>query len=313
MLFYRKFEVEKMENKQQFHAQEALGRIDKALTLLSDLSRSQIQQLLKKDCVVVNGVVVKANYKVQKDDNIILTIPKPVEIEIAPENIPLEIVYEDDDIVMINKDSGMVVHPSVGHNKGTLVNALLYHVKHLATSTGNIRPGIVHRIDKDTSGLLVVAKNSMAHEKLSEQFQTHDIIREYIALVHGEILHDKGTIDAPLARDKYDRLRYTVQEGGKRAVTHFEVLERFAGYTLIALRLETGRTHQIRVHMQFINHEIVGDPVYSKQQDNKDYGQYLHAKTLGFMHPRTKEDVLFTSGLPTYFQQKLEELRGGYS
>lgn len=299
-----------MGNKQQFQAQEALGRIDKALTTLSDLSRSQIQQLLKKDCVEVNGTVVKANYKVQNGDTIILSIPDPVEIEIEPENIPLTIVHEDNDIVIINKDSGMVVHPSAGHTTGTLVNALLYHVKQLATSTGDIRPGIVHRIDKDTSGLLVVAKNSVAHEQLSQQFQTHDITREYIALVNGEILHDKGTIDAPLARDKYDRLRYTVQEGGKRAVTHFEVLERFDGYTLIALRLETGRTHQIRVHMQFINHEIVGDPVYSKRQDDKTFGQYLHAKTLGFVHPTTKGDVLFTSELPMYFQKKLDELRG---
>lgn len=310
MLLHQKFEVEKMGSKQQFQAQEALGRIDKALTLLSDLSRSQIQQLLKKDCVVVNGAVVKANYKVQSGDTIILSIPEPVEIEIEPENIPLTIVYEDDDIVIINKDSGMVVHPSVGHHKGTLVNALLYHVKQLATSTGDIRPGIVHRIDKDTSGLLVVAKNSVAHEQLSQQFQIHDITREYVALVNGEISHDKGTIDAPLARHKHDRLRYTVQEGGKRAVTHFEVLERFNGYTLIQLRLETGRTHQIRVHLEFIGHEIVGDTVYSKRQDDKTYGQYLHAKTLGFIHPTTKENVLFTSELPAYFQNKLNELRG---
>lgn len=301
-----------MGNRQQFHVQEALGRIDKALTMLSDLSRSQIQQLLKKDCVVVNGAVVKANYKVQNGDTIVLNIPDPVEIEIEPENIPLTIVYEDDDIVIINKESGMVVHPSVGHTTGTVVNALLYHVKNLATSTGDIRPGIVHRIDKDTSGLLVVAKNSHAHEQLSQQLQTHDMAREYIALVHGEIVHDKGTIDAPLARHKNDRLRYNVQEGGKRAVTHFEVLERFDGYTLIALRLETGRTHQIRVHMQFINHEIVGDPVYNKRRDDKTFGQYLHAKTLGFIHPTTKADVLFTSELPAYFQQKLDELRGVY-
>lgn len=312
MQFCRNFEGEKMGNRQQFHVQEALGRIDKALTMLSDLSRSQIQQLLKKDCVVVNGAVVKANYKVQNGDTIVLNIPDPVEIEIEPENIPLTIVYEDDDIVIINKESGMVVHPSVGHTTGTVVNALLYHVKNLATSTGDIRPGIVHRIDKDTSGLLVVAKNSHAHEQLSQQLQTHDMAREYIALVHGEIVHDKGTIDAPLARHKHDRLRYNVQEGGKRAVTHFEVLERFDGYTLIALRLETGRTHQIRVHMQFINHEIVGDPVYNKRRDDKTFGQYLHAKTLGFIHPTTKADVLFTSELPAYFQQKLDELRGVY-
>lgn len=300
-----------MVNNQQFRVTEALGRIDKALTLLSDLSRSQIQQLLKKDCVVVNGAVVKANYKVQKGDDVILTIPEPTAIEIAPENIPLTIIHEDDAIVIVNKASGMVVHPSVGHTSGTLVNALLYHVKQLATSTGDIRPGIVHRIDKDTSGLLVVAKNSEAHEQLSQQFQTHDITREYIALVHGEIAHDKGTIDAPLARHKHDRLRYNVQEGGKRAVTHFEVLERFSEYTLIALRLETGRTHQIRVHMQFIGHEIVGEPVYSKRQDDKTFGQYLHAKTLGFKHPITNEDVLFTSDLPAYFQKKIDALRGG--
>ncbi|QTU82432.1 RluA family pseudouridine synthase [Carnobacteriaceae bacterium zg-C25] len=291
-----------------FIAQDALGRIDKALVDLTSFSRSQIQQLLKKDAVVVNGSLVKANYKIQKGDTIVISIPEAETIDVVAENIPIDIVYEDDDIVIVNKASGMVVHPSVGHDRGTLVNGLLYHVKQLATSTGEIRPGIVHRIDKDTSGLLVVAKHSKAHEQLSQQFQTHDITREYVALVHGEVEHETGTIDAPLARDKYDRLKWRVQEGGKRAVTHFTVLERYEGYTLIQLRLETGRTHQIRAHMHFIGFDLVGDPVYSKYHDDKSYGQFLHAKTLGFKHPTTNEFVLFNSELPKTFLNQLETL-----
>lgn len=285
------------------------GRIDKVLQESLGMSRSQVQQLLKKECVHIGEEAVKANHKVKRGEQIIVSIPVEQPIDIVPENIPLDIVFEDDDIVVINKESGMVVHPSVGHETGTIVNALLFHVKQLSMGTGEVRPGIVHRIDKDTSGLLVVAKHNDAHTYLSEQLQAHTMTREYIALVHGVIEHETGTIDAPLARDKHDRLKWKVQEGGKRAVTHFKVLERFENQTLVSLKLETGRTHQIRVHMQFINHELVGDPVYSRHQDDKTLGQYLHAKTLGFVHPSTKETVLFESDLPDFFKQTLELLR----
>lgn len=285
------------------------GRIDKVLQEALGMSRSQIQQLLKKECVHIGDDVVKANHKVKTGERIEVSIPVEQPIDIVPENLPLDIVFEDDDIVVINKESGMVVHPSVGHETGTIVNALLFHVKQLSMGTGEVRPGIVHRIDKDTSGLLVVAKHNDAHTALSEQLQDHTMTREYIALVHGVIEHETGTIDAPLARDKNDRLKWKVQEGGKRAVTHFKVLERFENQTLVSLNLETGRTHQIRVHMQFINHELVGDPVYSRHQDDKKMGQYLHAKTLGFVHPSTKETVLFESDLPDCFKQALELLR----
>lgn len=294
----------------KFTIQLQTGRIDKVLQELMGLSRSQLQQLLKKDCVSVNGETVKANYKVKKADEVVVTFPDIEELDIKGENIPLDIVHEDEALVVVNKVSGMVVHPSPQHESGTLVNALLYHIKDLSTGTGEVRPGIVHRIDKDTSGLLVVAKTNEAHQFLAKQLQAHTMTREYVALVHGVIEHEMGTIDAPLARDKHDRLKWSVQEHGKRAVTHFKVLERFENKTLVSLHLETGRTHQIRVHMQFINHELVGDPVYCRRQDDKTWGQFLHAKTLGFIHPLTKQDVLFTSELPEYFQQKLAELRG---
>ncbi|MBF0779701.1 MULTISPECIES: RluA family pseudouridine synthase [unclassified Granulicatella] len=294
--------------KYHFIIDEQTGRIDKVLQECLEMSRSQIQVLLKKEYVQVNEVIVKANYKVKCRDKIDVTIPEKEELDVIPENLPLDIIFEDEDIVIVNKVSGMVVHPSVNHETGTLVNALLYHIKDLSSGTGEVRPGIVHRIDKDTSGLLVVAKHNKAHQLLSEQLQQHSMTREYIALVHGVIEEDNGTIHAPLARDKYDRLKWSVQKEGKDAITHFTVLQRYAHHTLVSLRLETGRTHQIRVHMQFIGHELVGDLVYSHHADDKSMGQYLHAKTLGFIHPRTQQNVLFTSELPHYFKEYLDNL-----
>lgn len=284
-------------------------RIDKVIAETLQISRSQIQLLLKDKLVFVNGECVKSNYKVAMNDEIAVHFKEEEVLEVKAENIAIEIVYEDSDIVVVNKASGMVVHPSKNHESGTLVNALLYHIKDLSTGTGAIRPGIVHRIDKDTSGLLVIAKNNEAHQFLSHQLEVHEMTREYIALVNGVIEEETGTIDAPLSRDKYDRLKYCVAEGGKRAVTHFKVLNRFQKHTLVSLHLETGRTHQIRVHMQFIGHELVGDRVYSKVNDDKSRGQFLHAKTLGFIHPTTRAYIEFTSELPEYFKQQLNVIR----
>lgn len=287
------------------------GRIDKVIQDWLQMSRSQVQQLLKKELVRVNDQIVKANYKIKMDDVMFVTVPEEEKIDVIPENLPLTIVYEDEAIVVVDKASGMVVHPSKSHESGTLVNALLYHCEQLSSGTGEVRPGIVHRIDKDTSGLLVVAKTNPAHQHLSQQLQEHTMTREYVALVHGVIAHETGTINAPLARDKHDRLKWSVQEGGKTAVTHFKVLERFDDKTLVSLKLETGRTHQIRVHMQFIQHELVGDPIYSRHQDDKTNGQYLHAKTLGFKHPITQQELVFESQLPSYFDEKLKQERRG--
>ncbi len=239
------------------------GRIDKILAdFMPKTSRSQIQAWIKGGNLSVNGEVVKANYKVQCGDMLKLTIPEAEKINVTAENIPLDIVFEDDDLLVVNKPTGMVVHPSKGHLTGTLVNGLLYHVNTLSEGTAYVRPGIVHRIDMDTSGLLVVAKTNEAHQKLAEQLENHTMEREYYALVHGVISHEDGTIDAPIARMHIDRKKRTVAEGGKHAITHFEVVERFKNYTLVKLNLETGRTHQIRVHMKYIGHPVVGDPMY---------------------------------------------------
>lgn len=288
---------------------EQSGRIDKVLVEALQMSRSQIQLALKQQRVTVNGEIVKANYKVQSGDHAVVHVPEVVELAVEPENIALDIVYEDDAVVVVNKKSGMVVHPSVGHENGTLVNALLYHFKSLSNGTQAYRPGIVHRIDKDTSGLLVIAKTNEAHQFLASQLEQHTMQREYIALVHGVIEHETGTVDGPLARAKNDRLKWVVQEGGKRAITHFTVLERFDDATLLSLKLETGRTHQIRAHMQFIKHDIFGDPVYSKYADDKQNGQFLHAKTLGFQHPDGKRFLQFEAPLPSFFEEKLNVLR----
>ncbi|CZQ85801.1 pseudouridine synthase rsua/rlub/c/d/e/f [Trichococcus palustris] len=286
------------------------GRIDKILAdFMPKTSRSQIQAWIKGGNLSVNGEVVKANYKVQLGDTLKLTIPEAEKINVTPENIPLDIVFEDDDLLVVNKPTGMVVHPSKGHLTGTLVNGLLYHVNTLSEGTAYVRPGIVHRIDMDTSGLLVVAKTNEAHQKLAEQLENHTMEREYYALVHGVISHEDGTIDAPIARMHIDRKKRTVAEGGKHAITHFEVVERFKNYTLVKLNLETGRTHQIRVHMKYIGHPVVGDPMYGPSETITGFGQFLHAATLGFVHPTTKETMHFEAPLPDYFADKLAELR----
>lgn len=289
---------------------EQSGRIDKVLSQeLVDYSRSQIQQWLKDERVMVNGTTVKANYKVKAGDQVTIAVPEPTVLELTPENIPLEIVYEDEDVAVVNKPQGMVVHPSAGHPNGTLVNALLFHMQNLSSINDVIRPGIVHRIDKDTSGLLMIAKNDFAHESLTKQLKEKTSLRKYVALVHGVIPHEKGVIDAPIGRSKTDRKMQAVIEEGKPAVTHFQVLERFADFTLVELQLETGRTHQIRVHMKYIGYPLAGDPVYGPKKTLPGKGQFLHAQVLGFEHPRTGEFLTFTAPLPEVFQKTLEKLR----
>ncbi|EMF0261729.1 RluA family pseudouridine synthase [Enterococcus hirae] len=290
--------------------QTETGRIDKVLTgLFNDYSRSQIQLWLKDGAVSVNGQVVKANYKVKKNDEIVIAVPEPETLSIEAEDIPLEIVYEDEAVAVVNKPQGMVVHPSAGHPNGTMVNALMYHVKDLSSINGVIRPGIVHRIDKDTSGLLMVAKNDLAHESLAKQLKDKTSLRKYVALVHGVIPHEKGTINAPIGRSKVNRKMQAVREDGKPAVTHFDVLERFNDFTLVELTLETGRTHQIRVHMKYIGYPLAGDPVYGPSKTLKGNGQFLHAKLLGFTHPITGQEMVFEAPLPTIFEKTLEKLR----
>ncbi|WP_027108452.1 RluA family pseudouridine synthase [Lacticigenium naphthae] len=294
----------------QFNVNEEKGRIDKVISnLLEKVSRSHVKILIEEEHIRVNGEIPKPNYKVRFGDSIEVTIPDPVLLDADPENIPLEIVYEDKDVVVINKPQGMVVHPAAGHHAGTLVNALLYHVTDLSGINGKIRPGIVHRIDKDTSGLLMVAKNDESHEKLAEQLKDKTTLREYVALVHGVIPHEKGKIEAPIGRSKTDRKKFGVVDGGKDAVTHFEVLERFPDFTLVSLKLETGRTHQIRVHMDYIGYPLAGDPVYGPKKTLKGNGQFLHARKIGFVHPTTNEFLTFEVELPEIFQQQLNELR----
>lgn len=286
------------------------GRIDKFLSgIMSDTSRSQIQDWINDGDLTVNGELVKAKYKIQPNDEIYIEIPEPEEISTEPEDIPIEIVYQDSDVAVVNKPSGMVVHPSAGHHSGTLVNALLYHIKDLSGINGEIRPGIVHRIDKDTSGLLMVAKNDTAHQSLSDQLKEKTVLREYVALVHGEIPHDKATIDAPIGRDPKDRKKFTVIENGKDAVTNFEVLETIEDFTFVKLKLETGRTHQIRVHMNYIGFPVAGDPMYGPRKTLEGKGQFLHAKKLGFTHPTTAEEMTFDSVLPKEFEETIAYLK----
>ncbi len=286
-------------------------RLDKFVSKqLEETSRTLIQQWIKDGNLTVNGEKVKANYKVILEDKIVIQVPPDKELTIDPEPIPLNIVYEDSDVIVINKERGMVVHPAPGHYTGTLVNALLYHVKDLSGINGVLRPGIVHRIDKDTSGLIMAAKNDLAHESLTTQLKEHSVQRLYIALVHGSIPHDKGTIDAPIGRDPNDRKKMAVvQKNSKHAVTHFVVLERFKDFTLIECKLETGRTHQIRVHFQYIGFPLVGDPLYGQRKSLDIAGQALHAKTLGFDHPRTNEYLEFNSELPADMILLLDKLR----
>lgn len=304
-----------MENKQFIIEQDSTNlRLDVFLSnQLEDKSRSYIQNLIEEGNVKINGALKKSNYKLRINDEVEITIPEPIGLNIEPENIPLDIVYEDADVIVVNKPQGMVVHPAAGVYNGTLVNALLNHCKDLSGINGVARPGIVHRIDKDTSGILVVAKNDNAHNKLAEQFKDHSMTRSYVALVEGILKNDEGTIDAPLGRHPVERVKIAVIKDGRRAVTHYKVLERLKNTTLVECSLETGRTHQIRVHMAHIGHPLVGDPVYGykKQRFNLD-GQMLHAKKLGFIHPKSGEYIEFQSELPDYFVRVLNILRNEF-
>lgn len=277
---------------------------------LPELSRSGAQKLMESGDVLVNGKAVKKNYKTRMGDEIEVSLPEPQEVDIQPEDIPLDIRYEDDDVIVINKPKGLVVHPAPGHWSGTLVNALMYHCKDsLSGINGALRPGIVHRIDMDTSGLLIVAKNDFAHAALADQLKDHSLSRIYEAVVVGNIRSDSGTIDAPIGRHPVDRKKMAVTEKNSRpAVTHFEVLNRYQGYTHLRLRLETGRTHQIRVHLSWQNHPIVGDSVYGRGKELGLNTQCLHARLLTFRHPRTGENVTVTCPLPDYFESVLKKL-----
>ena len=286
-------------------------RIDKYLSMIiKEKSRSYLQGLIIKGNILINDKEVKSNYKLRTLDEVNITLPLPIELKVDSEDIPLNVLYEDADIIVVNKKRGMVVHPAPGNYNGTLVNALLFHCSDLSSINGVIRPGIVHRIDKDTTGILVVAKNDESHNFLSNQLRNHSMKREYYALVEGRIKEDKGTIDKPLGRNKKDRLKMGIVEDGRIAVTHYEVIERYKSTTLVRCVLETGRTHQIRVHMSSVGHPLLGDPLYGlKKQKYKLGGQMLHAKTLGFIHPGSKEYIEFTSELPEDYKELLEKLR----
>lgn len=288
-------------------------RIDKVVASLDEeWSRTQVQQWIKEGHVLVNGQKVKTNYKCCPADYIEILIPDPEELDVAPEQMDLDVYFEDKDVLVVNKPKGMVVHPAPGHLSGTLVNGLMAHCKDLSGINGVLRPGIVHRIDKDTSGLLMVAKNDMAHESLVNQLVAKTVTRKYKAIVHGVIPHDFGTIDAPLGRDPKDRQSMAVVDNGKHAVTHFHVLERFKHFTFVECQLETGRTHQIRVHMKYIGYPLAGDPKYGPKKTLDIGGQALHAGLLGFSHPRTKEYLEFEAPLPGNFEQLLDQFRNNH-
>jgi len=284
-------------------------RIDNYLASLLDVSRSKITKMIKDNYILVNNKSVKGSYIPKIGD--IITIEEYVEnIDIVPEKMDLDIVYEDDDVIVVNKGNGIVVHPAVGNNHGTLVNGLMYHSKKLSKVNGEFRPGIVHRIDAYTTGLLMIAKNDYSHNKLAEQLQNKTTERRYIALVWGVIKNDTGTIDAPIGRDANDRKKMAVTaNNSKEAITHFKVLERYKNATLIELKLETGRTHQIRVHMNYIGYPIVNDPVYGRRKLIDNSGQCLHAKTLGFIHPKTRKYMEFDSELPECFLRIMNILK----
>lgn len=287
-------------------------RIDKFLSVeFPEMSRSYIQKLIKEEQITVNGKIIKANYKVSEEDLVVMNEPELKEPDILAEDIPLDILYEDSDLLIVNKPKGMVVHPSAGHYTGTLVNALMYYCKDdLSGINGVMRPGIVHRIDMDTTGSLLVCKNDFAHQHLAEQLKVHSIRRVYHAIVHGVIKEDEGTIDAPIGRHPIERKKMAINhKNGKEAVTHFKVIKRFKNYTYIQCQLETGRTHQIRVHMSSIKHPLVGDIVYGPAKcPFKLQGQTLHAKILGIEHPRTGEYIEADAPLPEYFTTLLKKL-----
>ena len=288
--------------------EEITSRLDTYLAEKLELSRSKIQKLIKEDLVTVNGKNVNGSYQVKLNDEIEINDDLDYEMKVDPENIPLDIVYEDDDLLVINKPSGMVVHPAAGHYTGTLVNALLYHFN--IESKDKIRPGIVHRLDKDTSGVMLVAKNEWTHERLSDMISKKDVKRHYLAIVNGLIKHDTGTIDAPIGRDPNNRQQMTVTDiNAKDAITHFRVLKQYKENTLLECILETGRTHQIRVHLAYIGYPVNNDPTYCKKKAT-DFGQMLHSKYIEFLHPRTNKLLSFTVEPPKEFQDKLNELEG---
>lgn len=301
-----------MELKEYTVSEEQIGlRLDVFLTeCLKDKSRSYVQGLIDENNVKINNQYKKSNYKLKNYDKIQVIIPPPVELNLKGEDIPLDILYEDNDVIVINKPQGMVVHPASGIYSGTLVNALLNHCKDLSGINGVMRPGIVHRIDKDTSGVIVVAKNDLSHNKLALQLKEHTMTRIYYAVVEGVIKDDSGTVDAPLGRHPIERVKIAVVKDGRRAVTHYKVLERYNNNTLVECKLETGRTHQIRVHMSYIGHPLVGDPVYGykKQRFNVE-GQMLFAKILGFIHPSTGKYMEFQAEMPENFKKVLNILR----
>lgn len=287
-------------------------RIDRYLNdKFEEYTRSYLQKLLKEEAVLVNGKIVKSNYKVVNGDEIVLTVPDATELEIEPEDLNLDIVYEDDQVILINKPKGIVVHPAVGHASGTLVNGILYHCKEdLSGINGVMRPGIVHRIDMDTTGVLIVCKNDMSHNCIAEQLKEHSITRKYYAIVHGRLKHEEGVVDAPIGRHPVERKKMSINEkNGKRAVTHYRVLKQFDKFTYVECQLETGRTHQIRVHMASIGHPLLGDKIYGPAKSPYSLqGQTLHAGVIGFIHPTKKEYMEFSVKLPLYFQELLHKL-----
>ena len=291
--------------------EDDLIRIDKFISEAGfELTRSRIQGLISDGNITVNDKPVKANYKVRENDHIKILIPDAVPVDIPAKNIPLDIVYEDEHILIVNKGKGMVVHPAPGHYTGTLVNALMYHCKdNLSGINGELRPGIVHRIDMDTTGLLVICKNDKAHNFIAEQLKEHSITRKYQAIVYNAFKDEEGTIEGNIGRHPNDRKKMTITPNGKEAVTHYKVLKNLGKYTLVECQLETGRTHQIRVHMSSINHPLLGDEIYGpKNCPYKLQGQVLHAKTLGFIHPETREYMEFDSDLPEYFNKLIDTL-----
>ena len=296
----------------QIGLEEADERLDKWISsVLPKLSRSYIQKCIKENDVLVNLKPQKASYRLKLEDEIVFSVPEAVEPVIEAENIPLSVLYEDEDVLVVDKPKGMVVHPAPGHYSGTLVNAVMYHCRdHLSGINGVMRPGIVHRIDRDTTGSLIICKNDAAHNSIAAQLKEHSVNRIYHAVVYGVLKEDEMTIDAPVGRDPKDRLKMAVVPGGKRALTHVQVLKRFQKFTYVACRLETGRTHQIRVHMSYIGHPILGDEVYApgRKSPVKCKGQVLHAKVIGFIHPGNKKYIEFDAPLPDEFRHLLEIL-----